>query len=557
DSGNPSSVPDHAVPSGLAAASSSTSKHVLDNGEEHDLVAGHSKEDERKAILKLDFIVLPLIVMFYFFSSLDRSNIGNARVAESLAPLGSSIFRGTYFNFHLVKVPANLALKRIGAHIFLPLISCAWGLVTFCQGFTTNFGGLVTARLFMGLAEGSSNNFIVCHILNCGVKRERNAYWITWTFQGDCIPDQLQMRIAIFYSSASVSGSFSGLLAYAILHLHDTWGKPAWAWLFFVSKSRIHIIDECTVDLAFQIEGAATMIFAVIASFIFPASISANRLLSDREKQILTDRLARKAPATLDPNEKLRWSEVLAAIKSPHVIILTMTQFMTGTAAYSATYFTPTTLPQNDVYLTSHMCDSLVILPLELNFCPRPPSLWLMLVGGYVSDRYHARALTAGVSAAVAFTGFMLFLLLDPSQTNAKYGSLFLAIPGVLSLIPPIGAWAANNSDGHYRRATAIAFSYSTSTVGGILSTWLFPHSQAPRYRPGIIVNLVCCAGIMLGVTLNYIWLRYANHYKNTHRSRILEPYDPDNNGIHPGSPQDLRAWAELGDKHPDFKYVY
>jgi hypothetical protein len=67
----------------------------------------------------------------------------------------------------------------------------------------------------------------------------------------------------------------------------------------------------------------------------------------------------------------------------------------------------------------------------------------------------------------------MLFLLLDPSQIHAKYGSLFLAIPGVFSLIPPIGAWAANNSDGHYRRATAIAFSYSTSTVGGILSTWV------------------------------------------------------------------------------------
>jgi hypothetical protein len=123
-----------------------------------------------------------------------------------------------------------------------------------------------------------------------------------------------------------------------------------------------------------------------------------------------------------------------------------------------------------------------------------------MLAGGYFSDRCHARALTAGVSAAVAvclfvyqsnvarlrpaskltclppfrqFTGFMLFLLLDPSRTHAKYGSLFLAIPGVFSLIPPIGAWAANNSDGHYRRATAIAFSYSTSTVGGILSTWV------------------------------------------------------------------------------------
>lgn len=485
---------------------------------EEDLSPNRSKkQDEKRAILKLDLIVLPLIVMFYFFSSLDRSNIGNARVAGLQTALKLSdhqysvALTSTFITYVLVKVPANLVLKRIGAHIFLPMISCAWGLVTFCQGFTTNFGGLVVARLFMGLAEGGLYPAILLYLSQSYSR------------------DQLQMRIAIFYSSASLSGSFSGLLAYAILHLHETWGKPAWAWLFFI-------------------EGAATMLFATMASFIFPASISTNRLLNDKEKQILTARLARKAPSTLDPNEKFKFSEVLEAIKSPHVIILTITQFMSGTAAYSVTYFTPT------------IVHSLGYSPSRTQLMTSPPfavAFVVMLAGGYFSDRCHARALTAGVSAAVAFVGFMLFLLLDPSQIHAKYGSLFLAIPGVFSLIPPIGAWAANNSDGHYRRATAIAFSYSTSTVGGILSTWLFPHSQAPRYRPGIIVNLVCCAGILLGVTINYAWLRYANHYKSTHRSRILEPYDPDGHGLDPNSPEHLRAWTELGDKHPDFKYVY
>lgn len=499
------------------ATTASSGNQVLLPGNEDNLYPGQTKNEERRAILKLDFIVLPLIVVFYFFSSLDRSNIGNARVAGLQKSLKLSdhqysvALTSTFITYVLVKVPANLALKRVGAHIFLPLISGVWGLVTFCQGFVTNFDGLLVARLCMGLAEGGLYPAILLYLSNSYSR------------------DQLQMRIAIFYSSASLSGSFSGLLAYAILHLHETWGKPAWAWLFFI-------------------EGAATMVFAVIASFIFPASIASNRLLREREKEVLLNRLARKAASTLDPNEKFKISEVVAAIKSPHVILLTITQFMSGTAAYSVTYFTPT------------IVHSLGYSPSRTQLMTSPPfavAFVVMLAGGYFSDRYHARALTAGVSAAVAFIGFLLFLLLDPSHTHAKYGSLFLAIPGVFSLIPPIGAWAANNSDGHYRRATAIAFSYSTSTVGGILSTWLFPQSQAPRYRPGIIVNLVCCAGILLGVILNYVWLRYANHYKSKNRSRILEPYDPLGNGIQPDSPEFLRAWTELGDKHPDFKYVY
>ncbi|KAA1122764.1 hypothetical protein PGTUg99_005731 [Puccinia graminis f. sp. tritici] len=86
--------------------------------------------------------------------------LGNARVAGLQTALKLSdhqysvALTSTFITYVLVKVPANLVLKRIGAHIFLPMISCAWGLVTFCQGFTTNFGGLVVARLFMGLAEG-------------------------------------------------------------------------------------------------------------------------------------------------------------------------------------------------------------------------------------------------------------------------------------------------------------------------------------------------------------------------------------------------------------------
>ncbi|KNZ55086.1 uncharacterized protein VP01_276g6 [Puccinia sorghi] len=555
--------------------------------------------EERRAILKLDFIeiisVLPLIVVFYFFSSLDRSNIGNARVAgkasEIFEALGSPIFSSTHFHVYvstlrrkacpqssesspvrmqslfyhhtrrpcstyvLVKVPANLALKRVGAHIFLPLISGVWGLIVY--GLSRR--RFISCMLFVFVSKSGElqrGRFMPRVLFN---RPQAILLYLSNSYSRD----QLQMRIAIFYSSASLSGSFSGLLAYAILHLHETWGKPAWAWLFFI-------------------EGAATMVFAVIASFIFPASIASNRLLREREKEVLLNRLARKAASTLDPNEKFKISEVVAAIKSPHVILLTITQFMSGTAAYSVTYFTPT----SKCFLFSSLISksrqnhpppscvqrysSLGYSPSRTQLMTSPPfavAFVVMLAGGYFSDRYHARALTAGVSAAVAFIGFLLFLLLDPSHTHAKYGSLFLAIPGVFSLIPPIGAWAANNSDGHYRRATAIAFSYSTSTVGGILSTWLFPQSQAPRYRPGIIVNLVWsvvlalihldCAGILLGVILNYVWLRYANHYKSKNRSRILEPYDPLGNGIQPDSPEFLRAWTELGDKHPDFKYVY
>ncbi|KAA1122766.1 hypothetical protein PGTUg99_006944 [Puccinia graminis f. sp. tritici] len=50
--------------------------------------AGHSEDGkstsqllERSALWKLDLTVIPIVAMFYFLSFLDRSNLGNARIA--------------------------------------------------------------------------------------------------------------------------------------------------------------------------------------------------------------------------------------------------------------------------------------------------------------------------------------------------------------------------------------------------------------------------------------------------------------------------------------------
>lgn len=41
-------------------------------------------------------------------------------------------------------------------------------------------------------------------------------------------------RIATFFSSASLSGAFSGLLAAAIDQMNGIGGKPGWAWIFIL-----------------------------------------------------------------------------------------------------------------------------------------------------------------------------------------------------------------------------------------------------------------------------------------------------------------------------------
>jgi sugar phosphate permease len=59
-----------------------------------------------------------------------------------------------FITYAAIEVPSNILLKRLKPHVWIPGIMIAWGLVMTLMGLVKGFGGLLTARLFLGLAEG-------------------------------------------------------------------------------------------------------------------------------------------------------------------------------------------------------------------------------------------------------------------------------------------------------------------------------------------------------------------------------------------------------------------
>ena len=49
--------------------------------------------------------------------------------------------------------PANVLCKQLGPKIWLATITFAFGIITMCISFTRSKGGLVAARVFLGMAE--------------------------------------------------------------------------------------------------------------------------------------------------------------------------------------------------------------------------------------------------------------------------------------------------------------------------------------------------------------------------------------------------------------------
>jgi len=100
-------------------------------------------ELEKRARRKLDLHILPVMTIFFFLSFLDRTNIGNARVAGLQHDLGMTekqykiIVTVLYVPYILSEIPSNLILKKIGPRWLLPTLLTLWGLITCLQGMAS------------------------------------------------------------------------------------------------------------------------------------------------------------------------------------------------------------------------------------------------------------------------------------------------------------------------------------------------------------------------------------------------------------------------------------
>ncbi|KAJ1022556.1 hypothetical protein NDA16_003545 [Ustilago loliicola] len=103
----------------------------------------------RRGIRKLDWRAVPPLTLLWLANFIDRSNIGNAKVAGLTTDLRLT---GNKFNIALAifyityiasEIPSNMMLRKLGAKFWLPFIVFCWGIVTVCLGMVKNFAGCI------------------------------------------------------------------------------------------------------------------------------------------------------------------------------------------------------------------------------------------------------------------------------------------------------------------------------------------------------------------------------------------------------------------------------
>jgi D-galactonate transporter len=170
----------------------------------------------------LKWRLIPLLMLCYVVSYLDRVNIGFAKLqmlgdlhfSETTYGLGAGIF---FIGYVLFGVPSNLILHRVGARAWIALIMVTWGVLSGLTAFVTTPTQFFIVRLLLGAAEAGFNPGVILYL----------TYWF---------PSARRARtVSMFQSAIPISGILGGPLSGWILdHLDGQWHCRGWQWLFLI-----------------------------------------------------------------------------------------------------------------------------------------------------------------------------------------------------------------------------------------------------------------------------------------------------------------------------------
>ncbi|KAK4216823.1 major facilitator superfamily domain-containing protein [Rhypophila decipiens] len=458
---------------------------------------------DRRLNRKFDLHILPWLFGIWLFSFIDRSNIGNAKIAG--LPESLSITTGTSFNvallvfyipYILVDVPSNLLLKRLRAGIFLPSLITAWGIVCTCMGFIKSYAGLIVCRLLLGMFEGGILGGVIIY-LAMFYRRHQMLY-----------------RSGLFYCAAPLSGAFGGLLAGALGQVRYG-GYERWPWIFFI-------------------EGAITVIFGITCFFFMPDTPAMAKFLTDEEKVWASRRMRLDASGStaIDVDqEKFDWRWARMALRAPQMWFCAAIWFFLLVPLYSFSLFLPSIIA--GMGYTSTVAQLFTVPPNMAGFL-------VVIATAHYSDKVKNRGFFIVGGTILGIAGYIMLLASDAN--SVKYAGTFLIAAGVFQASPMLMGWVANNLSPHYVRAVGVGVVISVANCSAFIGTFIYIQRDAPKYTLGHSMSLAALVLNLLLTLAQMIYLRWENTQRALgHRDdRLL-----DDENVH-----------RLGHRHPLFRYT-
>jgi ACS family tartrate transporter-like MFS transporter len=268
--------------------------------------AGAAKSElETSTIRAISWRLIPFLVLAYFFSYLDRVNLGFAaltmnaelKFSPTVFAWGAGIFFIGYFIF---EVPSNLALEKFGASRWIARIMVTWGIISALMSLVSGEWSFYILRFLLGVAEAGFFPGIILYL----------TYWY---------PAEYRARfLAAFAIAVPVSTVIGAPASGLLLGLDGAMGLKGWQWLFII-------------------EGVPSVLLGIVTWFYLTDRPERADWLTAEQKAWLASKLNAEIAAK-QAAKRLTLGE---ALSSPKVIMLSLVYFGFVGSLYGMQFWLP------------------------------------------------------------------------------------------------------------------------------------------------------------------------------------------------------------------------
>jgi MFS family permease len=326
----------------------------------------------------------------------------------------------------------------------------------------TNFGGLMTVRFLLGVAEATiTPGFMFL-----------TSTWYT--------RDEIPVRIGIWFAGNSIGGLCSSLLAFGVGHIDDE-VRP-WRWIYIIL-------------------GICTFLWAIPIYFFLPDKISEAKFLTPSERQIAADRVIIAGTGSTE-HSHWRLDQVKECLIDPKTWLIFSIELLTqmpngGTQSFS-----------NIVIQTfgfTNLQSTLINIPYSVLTAS------IIAGTGWLAGRYQTLNCLLIITVVLpCVTGAAIISQRDSVPHGVQLFAYFLLSTGPAAM-PLNMSLVQSNYRGVTKRMTMTAMLFVAYCTGNIAGPHLFRKGEAPHYGTAFRAIMVCYSlVVVLALTLRF-YLRWLN----------------------------------------------
>lgn len=258
---------------------------------------------------RLNWRILPFLLISYLFAYLDRVNVGFAKLqmqtdlgfSDAAYGIGAGIF---FVGYVLFELPSNLMLPKVGARKTFSRILVLWGITSASMLFVRNVPMFYGMRFLLGVFEAGFAPGMIFY-LSC---------WYG--------PSRMARAIAIVFLAGPIGGIVGGpVSAWLMTRLAGTAGLAGWQWMFLV-------------------EGLPCIVMGVLTLFVISDRPAQANWLSDGQKRLIAAELGTASAGH---------HSFKAVLRNPKIYLLACAYFCIIASIYAMSFWLPTIIKSQGV----------------------------------------------------------------------------------------------------------------------------------------------------------------------------------------------------------------